>query len=74
VSFDNWLYINPEITIHLLRDPVDEWVLVDSGGYADGDGIGLAETRLEDRDGVIGRAAQSVLVDVLPEGASGQTA
>ena len=55
--------INPEVTIHVHRHPISEWVCLESGGWAQPHGVGLAETRLHDERGVIGRAVQSLLVE-----------
>jgi hypothetical protein len=55
--------INAEVTIHVHRRAEGEWVGLESGGYAHGNGVGQTETRLFDRHGPIGRAAQSMLVE-----------
>jgi hypothetical protein len=55
--------INAEITIHVHRHPSGEWVCLDSAGWAQPHGVGLAETALYDEHGAIGRAAQSLLVE-----------
>jgi hypothetical protein len=56
------IFINPELTVHLLRYPVGEWVCLDARTSIDQDGIGLSESALYDQDGAIGRAAQSLFV------------
>ncbi len=55
--------INAEVTIHLHRPAVGEWVCLESSGFAGSNGVGLAESRLHDEAGPIGRAAQSLLVE-----------
>jgi acyl-coenzyme A thioesterase PaaI-like protein len=55
--------INAELTIHAHRHPVGEWIGLDSAGWAQPHGVGLAESALYDEHGVIGRAAQSLLVE-----------
>jgi hypothetical protein len=55
--------INPELTVHVHRHPVGEWVCLESGAWAQPDGIGMAETRLYDERGVIGRGVQSLIVE-----------
>jgi hypothetical protein len=57
-----YLFINPELTVHLRRYPVGEWVCLDAVTTIDPDGIGLAETALHDAGGPIGRGAQSLFV------------
>jgi hypothetical protein len=54
--------INPEVTIHVFRHPVGEWVCLESGGFADTRGIGLADSRLFDEQGLLGRGTQALLV------------
>jgi hypothetical protein len=55
--------INAEITVHTHRHPIGEWVCLESGGWAQPHGVGLAETRLHDEHGVLGSAVQSLLVE-----------
>jgi hypothetical protein len=55
--------INPEVSIHVMREPVGEWVALESGAWASTTGVGMAESRLWDRDGVIGRGVQTLLVE-----------
>lgn len=57
-----WWYINTELTVHLVRPPASEWILVSARSQLGGDGIGLAETELFDTAGRIGRGAQSLMV------------
>ena len=57
-----WLFINPELTVHLHREPVGEWVCVDATTAISTGGAGLATTVLSDLDGPIGVGAQSLLV------------
>lgn len=63
VRMTNAAAINPELTLHVHRHPVGEWVCLESGAWAQPHGVGLAETRLYDEHGVIGRSAQSLLVE-----------
>jgi hypothetical protein len=59
---DRYLFINTELTVHLVRPPVDEWVCLDAVTRIGPRGIGLAQSILWDRDGRIGAGAQSLLV------------
>jgi Acyl-CoA thioesterase C-terminal domain/Acyl-CoA thioesterase N-terminal domain len=54
------LFINTELTVHLLRPPVGDWIGVDAVTRVDG--VGLAESVLYDERGRIGRGAQTLLV------------
>lgn len=55
------LFINTELTVHLLRMPAGEWVLLDARTRVDGDGIGLTTSILSDEQVRIGTGAQSLL-------------
>jgi hypothetical protein len=54
------IFINTDLTVHLLRPPEGEWVCLDSVTHVDG--IGMTDTALWDERGRIGRAAQTLLV------------
>jgi acyl-Coa thioesterase superfamily protein/acyl-CoA thioesterase superfamily protein len=56
-------FLNPDLTIYVLRLPVDQWVMVDARTWLQGYGTGLAEGALYDRRGRIGRSLQSLLVE-----------
>lgn len=58
-------FVNPDLTIHLHRPPAGEWVCLDARTIAQDRGIGLADTRLLDEQGPIGRSAQSLLIEPL---------
>ena len=57
------LFINPDLTIHLSRLPVGEWVCLDARSRYEPNGIGIATSDLYDEDGPIGRSIQSLLLD-----------
>jgi hypothetical protein len=54
------LFINTDLSVHLLRPPDGEWVCLDAVTYVNG--LGLSDTALWDEHGRIGRAAQTLLV------------
>jgi hypothetical protein len=58
-----WLFVNPDLTLHLARPPSGEWIGLRSRTFPSDGGIGMAESALFDRDGRFGRAAQSLLLD-----------
>lgn len=62
LDFREYLFVNPDLTVHLVRYPVGEWVCLQAVTSIDGAGIGLADTALYDERGRIGRCAQSLLV------------
>ncbi len=63
VRLTNASAINPELTVHVHRHPMGEWVCLESGAWAQPHGVGMAETRLHDEHGVIGRGVQALLVE-----------
>jgi hypothetical protein len=57
-----WWFINPELSVHLHREPVGEWVCLDAQTHVSDGGVGLATSVLSDQHGPIGVGAQSLLV------------
>jgi hypothetical protein len=57
-----YLFINTELTVHLFRLPIGEWVCLDAVSRIDSSGVGVAESILWDEIGRIGRANQALLV------------
>lgn len=57
-----WWFINTELTVHLHRDPVGEWIGMDAKATLGHDGSGTAATVLHDRDGQVGIGAQALMV------------
>jgi hypothetical protein len=66
LEFEHWLFINTDLSVHLQRHPGGEWVCLDSTTFVTGDGVGLTDTALYDERGLLGRAAQTLLVDRRP--------
>ena len=62
LDFRTWRFVNPDLTVYLLRYPAGEWVALEASTTAT-DGIGLADTALHDEQGPIGRSAQALFVD-----------
>ena len=60
---EGWQFINPDLTIYLHRMPGGEWVCLEAVTWVEPHGVGVAESRLWDERGPIGRAIQSLLVD-----------
>jgi hypothetical protein len=57
-----WYFINPELSVHLHREPAGDWILVDARTTISAGGAGLATTTLSDQQGPIGTGAQSLLI------------
>jgi acyl-Coa thioesterase superfamily protein/acyl-CoA thioesterase superfamily protein len=62
VGFDDYLFVNTDLTVHLYREPATEWVLLDARTRLEPHGAGLAHSFLDDERGRIGLAAQSLFV------------
>jgi hypothetical protein len=62
LDYRRFVFINTELTVHLLREPAGEWVCLDAATHLGAPGLGLAESVLSDERGRIGRAAQTLLV------------
>jgi hypothetical protein len=58
-----YVFINPDLTVYLHRRPAGEWVCLEAITYAQPHGVGMAESRLWDDRGPIGRAVQSLLLE-----------
>jgi hypothetical protein len=62
ISFGEYLFINTELTAHLMRHPASEWVALDAVTRIATDGVGHTSTELWDERGRLGAANQSLLV------------
>jgi hypothetical protein len=62
LDYRRYLFINVDLTVHLERMPVGEWICVDATTLPQPNGIGTAESVLSDERGRIGRALQTLLV------------
>lgn len=63
LPFGEWRFLNPELTVHLARQPRGEWVRLDARSVLGPAGAGMAESELSDADGVFGRGTQSLLIE-----------
>jgi hypothetical protein len=62
LPFDQYLFINADLTISLDRRPVGEWIALDARTLLHPGGIGWAESVLHDELGPLGRATQALVV------------
>ena len=62
VSWDDFTFVNPELTVFLLREPEGAWIANDAMTAIDPGGIGLADATLHDERGPFARALQSLYV------------
>jgi len=62
LPFEQYLFINADLTISLDRHPQGEWVALDARTLLHPGGIGWAESTVHDEGGPVGRAAQALVV------------
>lgn len=58
----DWTFLNTDLTVEILREPVGEWVGVRARTSIAADGIGLCAATLYDADGAVGRSFQTLEV------------
>lgn len=57
-----WWFINPELTVHLLREPIGEWIGLDADTVLGPSGVGMATSTLHDAGGQVAGGSQTLLV------------
>lgn len=62
LNWDDWVFINCDLTVTVLRDPAGAWVLLDAVTRLGADGIGVASSTVYDEHGPIGQANQTLYV------------
>jgi uncharacterized protein (TIGR00369 family) len=63
LPFADWTFINPDLTVTLHRLPVGEHIGIAAATRIDPSGVGTAEADLYDKQGRIGRAVQTLLIE-----------
>ncbi|MAS54779.1 thioesterase family protein [Nocardioides sp.] len=58
----DWAFLNTDLTVHLLRPPVGEWVCLDARTTLGPGSVGVATCDVHDELGVVARSAQALLV------------
>ncbi|NWG45874.1 MAG: thioesterase family protein [Alphaproteobacteria bacterium] len=62
LDFNEWTFINADLTIHITRAPRGEWILLEGQTWLSDEGRGLAHGMLCDRHGIIGRTTQCLVL------------
>lgn len=62
LDFHRYIFINSDLTINLLRRVQGEWICIDAQTLLGSDGGGLAEARIFDTLGLVGRSTQSLFI------------
>ena len=63
VPIDSHIYINADLGVEFYRMPESDWIGVESVTHNTEDGVGLVQTALYDRKGLIGSAHQCLVMD-----------
>ncbi|WP_218138150.1 thioesterase family protein [Thermoleophilum album] len=63
LPFDEWTFVNTDLSVHLARKPRGEWFLLHAVTHLGTSGAGLADTLLADADGPLGRCEQALFVE-----------
>jgi acyl-coenzyme A thioesterase PaaI-like protein len=57
-----WAFLNTELTVHVFRPPVGEWVCLDAETTVAGGSVGVATSTVWDEHGLVARSTQALLV------------
>jgi acyl-coenzyme A thioesterase PaaI-like protein len=66
LDFARYLFLNPDLSVHLQRPAVGEWICLDASTAIGIPGVGVAHSSLWDAHGPIGHSLQSLLVEPRP--------
>jgi len=69
LPYGSWLFINPELTLHVQREAQGEWIALAAETTIAQGGVGLARSVLCDDTGPVAYGAQSLLVAPRKKGA-----
>lgn len=62
LDFRRYLFLNSDLSINLLRRPAGEWICLEAQTLLGPAASGLAEARIYDEQGLVGRSTQSLIV------------
>jgi len=62
LDFQNWLFINTDLSLHLHRLPDGDWIYMRAQSTLEPLGVGVAESEFFDARGRVARRAQALLV------------
>jgi hypothetical protein len=62
LDWNTWSFVNVDLDVHLSRPLEGEWVLLDATSRYERSGTGLAQSRIGDVLGPVGRGAQTLVV------------
>lgn len=65
LDMDTWVFMNPDLTIHITRYPEGEWIGLSAESSYGSLGRGVATGRIWDTSGFVGRSTQTLFLDRL---------
>ena len=57
-----WAFLNTELTVHVIRPPVGEWLCLDAVTTLGSGSVGLATSDVYDSRGLVARSSQALLI------------
>lgn len=57
-----WQFLNTELTVHVLRPPVGEWLCLDAETTLASGSVGVSTSSVYDEHGLVARTAQALLI------------
>lgn len=66
LDISEWAFLNTELTVHVLREPVGEWICLDAATLLGPGAAGIATATAYDELGPVARSAQSLLIQRRP--------
>jgi hypothetical protein len=64
LDITRYTFLNADLSVHLQRPTSGEWLLLDAATSSSGNGSALADSKLSDERGFVGRGLQSLVVDI----------
>jgi len=62
LGWEEWVFINPDLTLIVEREPIGEWVALDARMRVAPGSVGVAEAVLYDVQGRVGRSVQTLYI------------
>lgn len=66
LDYTRWTSINPDLTIHVLREPRTDWIAIHGATHFAADGIGQSSATIYDEEGLVARVQACLLLDRRP--------
>jgi hypothetical protein len=63
LDYTRWTSINPDLTIHILREPRTDWIAIHGATHFADDGIGQSSATIYDEQGLVARVQACLLLD-----------